>query len=203
VLPARSLLSPRMHWRNPRRVRRRASGRTVAYNLRFPGQVFDGQAGLHQNGFRDYDPAIGRYPKSDPMGLWAGVNTYAYVRGNPISRRDPLGLADEIPTPPDPSKSIDDDTGAGTKAYNACEAADRQATALFKAAEARAKSDWKAFNEHMQEADRELNKYMENTNGKAQDAPTAPRGPEPETPLPSGTIKPVAPPDVSLPKINF
>ncbi len=36
-------------------------GQSVAYNLRFPGQVFDGQAGLHQNYFRDYDPAVGRY----------------------------------------------------------------------------------------------------------------------------------------------
>jgi RHS repeat-associated protein len=63
-----------------------------AYNLRFPGQIFDGQAGLHQNGFRDYDPATGRYPKSDPMGIWAGVNPYTYVDSNPISEVDPLGL---------------------------------------------------------------------------------------------------------------
>ena len=34
-----------------------------------PGQVFDGQAGLHANVFRDYDPAVGRYPQSDPIGL--------------------------------------------------------------------------------------------------------------------------------------
>jgi uncharacterized protein RhaS with RHS repeats len=32
---------------------------TFAYNLRFPGQIFDGQAGLHQNDFREYDPATG------------------------------------------------------------------------------------------------------------------------------------------------
>jgi RHS repeat-associated protein len=38
---------------------------TFKYNLRFPGQVFDGQAGLHANGYRDcYDPAIGRYCQS-------------------------------------------------------------------------------------------------------------------------------------------
>ena len=34
---------------------------TVAYNLRFSGQVFDGQAGLHQNWYRDLDPATGKY----------------------------------------------------------------------------------------------------------------------------------------------
>jgi RHS repeat-associated protein len=62
------------------------------YNLRFPGQIFDGQAGLHQNGFRDYDPAIGRYPQSDPIGLNAGINTYTYTRSNPMRHRDPLGL---------------------------------------------------------------------------------------------------------------
>jgi uncharacterized protein RhaS with RHS repeats len=31
---------------------------TFAYNLRFPAQLFDGQAGIHDNGFRTYDPAV-------------------------------------------------------------------------------------------------------------------------------------------------
>jgi len=69
-----------------------AGAGTFAYNLRFPGQVFDGQAGLHQNYFRDFDPATGRYIQSDPEGLYAGVNTYGYVGGNPLSNIDPLGL---------------------------------------------------------------------------------------------------------------
>jgi RHS repeat-associated protein len=64
---------------------------TFAYNLRFPGQIFDGPAGLHQNGFRDYDPALGRYVESDPMGLLGGTNTYAYVEANPVSNYDPKG----------------------------------------------------------------------------------------------------------------
>jgi len=63
-----------------------------AYNLRFPGQVFDGQAGLHQNYYRDYDPATGRYPASDPIGLAGGVNTYAYADESPMDSADPLGL---------------------------------------------------------------------------------------------------------------
>jgi len=56
--------------------------------------VFDGQAGLHANGFRDFDPAVGRYVESDPAGLAASINTYAYVGGNPISHVDRLGLTD-------------------------------------------------------------------------------------------------------------
>jgi RHS repeat-associated protein len=62
------------------------------YNLRYPGQLFDGQAGLHQNYFRDYSPAIGRYVESDPIGLMGGLNTYGYVGANPISSVDPYGL---------------------------------------------------------------------------------------------------------------
>jgi RHS repeat-associated protein len=62
------------------------------YNLRFPGQQYDAVVGLHYNYFRDYDPAIGSYVQSDPMGLAGGsVNTYGYTNGNPIEYSDPTG----------------------------------------------------------------------------------------------------------------
>ncbi len=60
--------------------------------LRFQGQYFDQESGLHYNRHRYYNPDIGRYLTPDPVKLAGGVNGYQYAH-NPTGWIDPLGLS--------------------------------------------------------------------------------------------------------------
>ncbi|MGE3425118.1 MAG: RHS repeat domain-containing protein [Dehalococcoidia bacterium] len=70
---------------------------SVAFDLplRLPGQRYDAETALHYNYFRDYDPSIGRYGESDPIGLGGGLNTYAYAASSPLNLGDFWGLVSQ------------------------------------------------------------------------------------------------------------
>ncbi|MEM7349475.1 MAG: RHS repeat-associated core domain-containing protein [Acidobacteriota bacterium] len=74
-------------------------GNAFTFNLRFPGQYYDAETGNHHNYFRDYDPALGRYLQSDPIGIRGGLNTFGYARQEPIQGSDPSGLRTLGPRP--------------------------------------------------------------------------------------------------------
>ena len=63
--------------------------------VRMPGQYYDHESGYHYNLFRIYNPEIGRYITSDPLGLIPSANPAAYPR-NPSRWSDPLGLAPDV-----------------------------------------------------------------------------------------------------------
>ena len=87
---------------------------TITNNLRFPGQYYDEETGLHYNYFRYYDPGAGRYLKADPLlsmeplilsgyvpvhfsspSLFVGgedIHRYSYATNNPLTWTDALGL---------------------------------------------------------------------------------------------------------------
>ena len=82
-------------------------------NLRFQGQYFDQETGLHYNRFRYYDPDIGRFVSQDPIGLAGGDNLYQYVP-SPTGWSDPWGLMGKPQinrSPKDAQKAVLKDPG--------------------------------------------------------------------------------------------
>jgi len=73
----------------------RVDTRKVEQPLRFVGQYFDDETGLHYNTARYYDPALGCYLSADPVVPACVANSYRYAAGNPVNLSDPLGLFGE------------------------------------------------------------------------------------------------------------
>ena len=59
--------------------------------LRFQGQYYDEETGLHYNRHRYYDPNCRQFTTQDPIGLLGGMNAYQYAP-NPMTWVDPWGL---------------------------------------------------------------------------------------------------------------
>lgn len=86
------------------RVWRRAAANDDAVDcpIRFPGQYYDAESGLHYNRHRYYDPDSAQYLSPDPLGLGGGLRPQGYV-DNPNTHVDPLGLT----ACPPPTQGLD------------------------------------------------------------------------------------------------
>ncbi|MFS2068618.1 RHS repeat-associated core domain-containing protein, partial [Pseudomonas sp. CT11-2] len=84
-------------------------GEQLDQPLRFQGQYFDTESGLHYNRHRYYDPDVGRYLTPDPIKLAGGLNQYQYTP-NPTGWVDPLGLSGNCPPPNKSGCQAPDDT---------------------------------------------------------------------------------------------
>ncbi len=59
--------------------------------FKYTGRRLDEETGLYYYRARYYDPEIGRFLQTDPIGYGDGLNWYAYVGNNPMNAIDPTG----------------------------------------------------------------------------------------------------------------
>ena len=95
---------------------------SATVNLRFPGQYYDSESTLHYNWNRYYNPAIGRFISSDPIGLEGGLNTFGYAGQSPVVFFDFKGWHHE--RRPDGRNCVDEDGNPAYCPRNPCATAE-------------------------------------------------------------------------------
>src|SRR5262249_40931137 len=88
--------------------------------FRYTGQIMLPEAKLYHYKARVYDPVLGRFLQTDPVGYKDGLNLYAYVGNDPLSRADPTGQL-TIPALALPVIIVGVTIGAGCNAAGSCE----------------------------------------------------------------------------------
>ncbi len=68
----------------------------VVTRFRMAGREYDQMTKLYYMRARYYDPEVGRFLSEDPIGIAGGLNLYAYANNDPVNRRDPFGLCDDL-----------------------------------------------------------------------------------------------------------
>jgi RHS repeat-associated protein len=69
-----------------------SSWSSAGSRYRYTGQIMLPEAAVFHYKARVYDPALGRFLQTDPVGYKSDVNLYAYVNGDPVDHQDPTGL---------------------------------------------------------------------------------------------------------------
>ena len=69
---------------------------TADVPFQYSGRENDTDTNLYYYRARYYSPQLGRFISEDPLGLGGGMNTYAYVGGDPVEYVDPLGLVTTV-----------------------------------------------------------------------------------------------------------
>jgi RHS repeat-associated protein len=73
-----------------------ASTGTITNPYRYAGREFDAEGSNYYNRARYYDQTVGRFTSEDPVKFSGGLNFYAYVRNDPVSYVDPMGLCTQV-----------------------------------------------------------------------------------------------------------
>ncbi|MBJ7416009.1 MAG: RHS repeat-associated core domain-containing protein [Niveispirillum sp.] len=85
--------------------------------FQYTGQIWLPEVGVYHYKARAYSPSLGRFLQPDPIGYSAGMNIYAYAKGDPVNRRDPMGLYTECFTNTFETVALSSDGGVTTTHY--------------------------------------------------------------------------------------